>query len=129
MKPIKFQRNNEDSLIVIKAKLDNERLSLALDTGASHTVIDLSMMVIAGYEIKDAIQTVELETAKGIAEAYIFKVKEITALAQTVKDIEICSYDFFNHNIFTEIHGVVGLDFFKNKDLLISFKRFEITLS
>jgi hypothetical protein len=126
MKPIKFVLEDEYSLIVVKARIDNEKLSLAIDTGASHSVIDLSMMIITGYEIQDALQIVELETAKGIVEAYIFKVNEISALGQTIKDIEVCSYDFFDHNIFTTIHGVIGLDFFNGKDLLISFKRFEI---
>jgi hypothetical protein len=40
----------------------------------------------------------------------------------------ICSYDFFQNNVFADIHGVLGIDFFKDTDLLISFRRFEIMI-
>jgi hypothetical protein len=79
MKTYQFKLEDEDSLIIVKAALGNDRLSLAL----------------------------------GI----------------TRHNIEICSYDFFSNDVLWEIHGVLGLDFFKNTDLLISFKRFEIVVS
>ena len=38
----------------------------------------------------------------------------------------LCAYDFMRSNILTDFDGVLGLDFFKSRDLLISFKRYEI---
>jgi Aspartyl protease len=129
MKAYKFKLENEDSLIIVKAALGNDRLSLALDTGASHTVIDLSTLLLADYDLKDAIDKIPLETGKGVIEAYVFKIKKLTVLGITKHNLEICSYDFFSNDVLWEIHGVLGLDFFKNTDLLISFKRFEITVN
>jgi hypothetical protein len=129
MKAYKFKLENEDSLIIVKAVLGNDRLSLALDTGASHTVIDLSTLLLADYDLKDAIDKIPLETGKGVIEAYVFKIKKLTVLGITRHNIEVCSYGFFSNDVLWEIHGVLGLDFFKNTDLLISFKRFEIIVN
>ena len=41
MKKQEFTRPTDDSLIVIPCKIEKNLLALALDTGASHTTIDL----------------------------------------------------------------------------------------
>ncbi|MBK9458845.1 MAG: clan AA aspartic protease [Chitinophagales bacterium] len=129
MSVYKFELPDEDSLIILKGKIANDNLSLALDTGASHTVIDLSTLLLAGYNLQDSIGTVSLETANGAVNAFVFKLNSITVLGKTILDMEVCSYDFFLSNVLLDIHGVLGLDFFQDSDLLISFKRFEITLN
>lgn len=129
MSVYKFELPDEDSLIILKGKIANDNLSLALDTDASHTVIDLSTLLLAGYNLQDSIGTVSLETANGAVNAFVFKLNSITVLGKTILDMEVCSYDFFLSNVLLDIHGVLGLDFFQDSDLLISFKRFEITLN
>jgi predicted aspartyl protease len=129
MSVYKFELPDEDSLIILKGKIANDNLSLALDTGASHTVIDLSTLLLAGYNLQDSVGTVSLETANGAVNAFVFKLNSITVLGKTIVDMEVCSYDFFLSNVLLDIHGVLGLDFFQDSDLLISFKRFEITLN
>jgi len=46
MSTFRFSLENEDSLIRINAQVDRSDLTLALDTGATHTVIDLTMMLL-----------------------------------------------------------------------------------
>ena len=41
-KQYSFKRYDADSLIILKGRLATEDISFALDTGASHTVIDLT---------------------------------------------------------------------------------------
>ena len=91
-----FERTGEDGLIKVDFWFGNTKLTFVLDSGASHTVIDLTPILIAGFEIKDAIGTTELETGKGIIEAYIFEVPVLEAIGITRKNVEICSYDFFS---------------------------------
>ncbi len=129
MRVFPFRLESDESLIHIFAKISNEEHRLALDTGASHTVIDLAALIVAGYGNEDATDKVQLETGNGVVEAYVFKLKSFNALGIIKIDFEICSYDFFGNNVYSDIHGVLGLDFFKNTDLLISFKRFEIIVS
>ncbi|HRI60958.1 MAG TPA: retropepsin-like aspartic protease [Saprospiraceae bacterium] len=126
MKPHPFKLPFEDSLIELKGKLNGQNLSLVLDTGASNTTIDLSWMYIAGFDVSDAIGKVDLETGKGPVEAYIFKVHSLNFLGIVQSDFQVCAYDFLSQNVLSAIDGVLGLDFFKGRDLNISFKRFEI---
>jgi hypothetical protein len=85
--------------------------------------------LIAGYALKDALGVVELETGKGIIEAYVFRIPRITALGITRNDFEICSYDFFNNNIFSTFDGVLGLNFLRNNKICIDFRQSVITMS
>ena len=124
-----FEIEDEDALVVtVKCEIDGDNYALALDTGASNTIIDLAALIILGYEIKDAVRTVEFETAKGELTAQVFVVKEITALGITRRNMEICSYDFFNNNIFSDMHGVLGLDFIRDCKVCIDMVDQEITV-
>jgi hypothetical protein len=124
-----FRLHDPDSLIILKGQLSDGDISFALDTGASHTVIDLSPLLIAGYEIKDAIGTVPIETAKGVLDAYIFRIDEINVLGITRRNMEICSYDYFNNHIFPDFDGVIGLDFLAEHKICIDFRKSVITVS
>ena len=124
-----FELKTPDSLIDVECRLKDENFRFALDTGASHTVIDLAALMIAGYDLQNAVRTVQLETGNGSVEGYIFKVAAFTALGITRHNMEICSYDFFGSNVFAEIHGVLGLDFFARKKFCIDLEKFELTIS
>ena len=125
----KFKRAEVDSLITVPCKIGTDRYTLALDTGASHTVIDLTPLLMSGYQMKDVLSMVELETGKGIIEAYIFKVASITTLDITRSSIEVCSYDFLANQVLSEFDGVLGLDFFETEKICIDFAESEITVT
>ena len=125
----KFKRAEADSLITVPCKIAMDRYTLALDTGASHTVIDLTPLLMSGYQMKDVLSIVELETGKGIIEAYIFKVSSITTLGITRSNIEVCSYDFLANQVLSEFDGVLGLDFFESEKICIDFAESEITVT
>ncbi len=124
----KFQRDTEDSLIVIEGGFPNHKVFLALDTGASHTTLDLSTLIVAGYDFGSIVRVVSIETGNGIIEAYVFLVRSFTALGITRKDVEICTYDFGAHDVHSDFDGVLGLDFLDQFKVCIDFKRSEITL-
>jgi predicted aspartyl protease len=93
--------------------IENEEGALVLDTGASHTIIDLTKLLLLGYRVSDNIGMVKFETAKGEVDAFVFKTKFLKALGISKKNITVCSYDFLGNNVLTEIDGVLGLDFLK----------------
>ena len=129
MREFGFEIEDIDSLIVtVDCNIHGDDYVLALDTGASNIVVDLAALIILGYEIKDSIRTVEFETAKGSLTAYVFVVKEISALGITRYNMEICSYDFFNNNIFSDMQGVLGLDFFRDCKFCIDMVQQVITV-
>jgi hypothetical protein len=113
MRTFPFRLETEESLIHIFAQISNEEHRLALDTGASNTVIDLAALIVAGYRIENAFDTVQLETGNGPVDAYMFKLKSLTALGFEKMNFDVCSYDFFGNNVYSDINGVLGLDFLK----------------
>lgn len=123
-----FELTDEINLIIVIASIDGYELRLALDTGASDTVIDLTALLIAGYQKTDAQRLVEIETGKGIIQAEVYEVADFQALGIVQKSFSICSYDFLANSILTDIDGVLGLDFFKNRKLCIDFNQSTITV-
>ena len=123
-----FELPTEDSLIELECRLNGQKITLALDTGASHTTIDLSFLIVAGVDPADSMGTVDLETAKGPVEAQLFQVKSLSILGITIHNFTVCAYDFLSQSVLSAIDGVVGLDFFRDRDLSISFRQFEITV-
>ena len=126
--PFYFELEDDESLIKVSCHLAGDNYNLALDTGASNTVIDLNILLVAGYKVEDAIRIIKIETASGIIEAYVFLIAEIKALGITRRYLEVSSYDFANNNILSEIQGVLGLDFFKGYKFCIDMTDFEITV-
>lgn len=123
-----FSRQSEDSLIVVQCQLDFDYLGLALDTGASHTTIDLTFLLIAGYELKDSIRVEQLEAASGVIDVHVFLVRELRSLGITKQEVEIRAYDFLVHNFFADFDGVLGLDFFNNVKFCVDLANNVITI-
>lgn len=123
-----FEINDETNLVIVLAQIDGYEVRLALDTGASNTVIDLTALMIAGYRKDDVVRETELETAKGIVEADIYEVKALEALGLLKSSFPVCSYDFLSNNILTDIDGVLGIDFFMGRKVCIDFIKFEISI-
>ena len=128
MKNISFEREDDEKLIIIECKVSFHKVFLALDTGASHTTVDLTALQIAGYNLSDAIREVDIETASGIIKGYIFSIKRFYALDTLIENIEICAYDFFAHHVLSDFDGVLGIDFFAGKKLCIDFVANELTI-
>lgn len=84
---------------------------------------------MVGYEIGDAIDTVELETGKGVIEAFVFQIHSLTVFGITRKDIQVCVYDFLANQVLSEFDGVLGLDFFTNETLCIDFEASEMIVT
>ena len=67
MKTYTFDIPNEEEVVILDALIgDTYEYLLALDTAATHTTIDSNALYLAGYELKNAIGEVEIETSNGI---------------------------------------------------------------
>lgn len=128
MKKYPFKRTTRDSLIIIPCKVGIDTIALALDTGASHTVFDLTQILMLGYKVSDAIRMEQVETGGGLVEMYVFEISQLTCLGITRNSIEVSAYDFFAFNIVADFDGVLGLDFFEDLKFCIDLKQKEITM-
>ena len=124
-----FSLDESYNTIIVDALLDGFELRLMVDTGASHTVVDLTTLLVNGYSFSQRKKEVKIETAKGVAIAHVFEVKSLEGLSIKRSSFEICSYDFLGNGILSEYDGVLGIDFFFKNQICIDFVKSEITIS
>jgi hypothetical protein len=128
VKSFPFEKSTDDGLIVVSSKIGYDHIAIALDTGATHTTVDLTQLLIIGYEVKDAIRTEPIETASGVINTLIFNVSEFSCLGIKRRNFEISAYDFLFYGIVSEFDGVLGLDFFKGVKFCIDMENNVISI-
>lgn len=125
-----FKREPENGLIIVNIEIDEKyKLKMVLDTGASNTTIDSNALYLLGYDLKDNVGIVEVETANGIIETEVFEIGRFSSLGQTLEKFQIQVYDFLAHGIFSDYNGLLGLDFFEGTQFCIDIRLNTITLS
>jgi hypothetical protein len=87
-----FKRIDEDDLIVLDCKIGNVSAKIALDTGASHTVIDFGRLIEAGYRMGDTKGIVPIATANGIIGANLFLLKHFEVFGIVKQNFLVTSY-------------------------------------
>ena len=108
----KFRRESDSGLILVNVEIDNRyELKMILDTGATNTTIDSNALYLIGYDLKDNIGLVEIETANGIIETEIYEVDLFVSLGLTKEKFQVQVYDFLAHGIYSDYNGLLGLDF------------------
>lgn len=110
----KFKRESEEGLIVVIEEIDYRfELKMILDTGATNTTIDSNALYLLGYDLKDSVGDVEIETANGIITTKIFELNSFSSLGLIEEKFPIQVYDFIAHGIYSDYDGLLGLDFLK----------------
>ena len=119
----KFKREPESGLILVNIEIDNKyELKMIVDTGATNTTIDSNALYLLGYNLKDNIGTVEIETE-------VFEIGTFTTLGLTKEKFQIQVYDFLSHGIFSDYNGLLGLDFLESTTFCIDTRENTITIS
>ncbi len=102
---------------------------MVLDTGATNTTIDSNTLYLLGYDLKDNIGTVEIETANRIIETKVFEVSSFASLGLLKENFQIQVYDFVAHGVFSDYNGLLGLDFLEGTKFCIDTKQNTVTLT
>ena len=100
-------------------------LIVALDTGATTTVIPTAVAFALGYDLSNPKGQIGLLTASGAASAKVITVRKLTAIGETVEDIEILCHNLPGNSA---IKGLLGLNFLKHFNVNISFSTGTIEL-
>lgn len=126
----KFRREPESGLILVNIEIDGKfELKMILDTGATNTTIDSNALYLLGYDLKDNVGCVEIETANGIIETEVFEIHLFSSLGLIKQNFQIQVYDFLAHGIFSDYNGLLGLDFLKGTNFCVDLSQNTITLS
>ncbi len=125
----KFKREPDSGLILVNIEIDHKyELKMILDTGATNTTIDNNALYLLGYDLKDNIGTVKIETANGVIETEVFEIDFFESLGLTKEKFQIQVYDFLAHGIFSDYNGLLGLDFFEGTKFCIDMNENKITI-
>ena len=96
---------------------------VALDTGASTTMIPPEVATDLGYDLSNPSE--QMITASGIVLTKRITVRTLTAVGETVEDIDVVCHDLPEGSI---IEGLLGLNFLRHFDVNISFSTGSIEL-
>ena len=96
---------------------------VALDTGASTTMIPPEVATDLGYDISNPNES--MITASGIVLTKRITVRKLIAAGETVENIDVLCHDLPEGSI---IEGLLGLNFLRHFDVNISFSTGTIEL-
>ena len=101
-------------------------LRLAVDTGATRSVINSSLLVAVGYDPATAEERTEVTTGSGVEFAAKVSIDEILALEQRRVDFPVLAHTLPPS---AGVDGVLGLDFFRGLILTIDFHEGRVTVT
>ena len=116
-------------LIVVPTQLWGPRgdavLRLALDTGATNSVVSWNMIVLLGYDPAVMRDRDQIITGSGVEFVPRITLEKITALEQERRDFNVLCHTLPPG---TSVDGVLGLDFLRRQRLVVDFRRGLVTL-
>jgi len=125
-----YRFDPQEGLVVVQAELSgpsgNAVLRLALDTGATNTIVNFSMLVAIGYDPGAFPERMELTTGSGIEFAPMVVLEKIVAIGK-----ERMTFPVLAHTLppSAGVDGLLGLDFLRGEVLTVDFRIGEIIVT
>jgi len=122
--------NANRGLVIIPATLEGPsgtaHLNLALDTGATATLISSAILIAVGYDPALAPTRVQVTTGSGVESVPLLSMNKLTALGQ-----DRFAFPVLGHTLppSASVDGVLGLDFLRGRLLTLDFRNGLITLA
>ena len=114
-------------MVDVTVKVDGilKRFDFAVDTGATITLVSEDAMKMMGYTKANSLKTTQTITASKAETVYEYNLDNIMAIGLIRHNLKVISRSL---PVGLGIDGLLGLNFFKNKELTIDFKLSEIRL-
>jgi predicted aspartyl protease len=127
---VSFPFDPQQGLVVVHVELTGPAgeavLRLALDTGATGTVVNVGMLVALGYDPALTLDRVQVTTGSGIEFAPRVTVEKIRTLGQERRNFPVLAHTLPPS---AGVDGLLGLDFLREQSLTIDFRSGELTVS
>ena len=121
--------NPREGLVVVRARLRGPsrtvELRMAIDTGATSTLISHAMLTAAGYDPATSPEEIEMVTGSGTESASVIRVQSLRAIGKQMRKLSLVAHTLPPT---ARIDGVIGLDFLRGEKLTIDFVAGSITL-
>ena len=116
--------NRHAGLIVLPVELFGPTgsmiLRMALDTGATRSLVNVAVLVNLGYDPALGPERVQLTTGSGVEFAPLVPVQRVRAIGRERNGLSILAHTLPPS---AAIDGLLGLDFFRDQRLEIDFRR------
>lgn len=118
-----FPFSPDGELVIIQGTAFGPRglaiVKLALDTGATGTMLNAGTLAFLGYEPDKVNDKVQMITGSSIETVPRIQLIKFIALGNIIEN-----YTVLSHNLppSTAVDGLLGLDFFRRKKLTIDFE-------
>ena len=125
-----FPFDPQQGLIIVPAELwgpsGSAILRLALDTGATGTLVNTGMLVALGYDPALIPDRVQITTGSGVEFVPRILLDRIMVLGE-----EAVEFPVLGHALppSAGIDGLLGLDFFRGRSLTIDFRTGQVVLA
>jgi predicted aspartyl protease len=122
--------NPAHGLVIVHAKVwgpkGDTALRLALDTGATHTLINQSRLMRLGYDPAASMDRLQITMGGSVEFVPRIAIDKLTALGQERNHIPVLA-----HNLppSASVDGLLGLDFLRGQTLTLDFRTGQITLT
>lgn len=117
-------------LVVVPAELEGTSgtvvLRLALDTGASRTLVNVAPLLAIGYDPALAPERVQVTTGSGVEFAPRLTLSRIRSLGRERADFPVLCHTLPPS---ATVDGLLGLDFFRGHVLHLDFRDDRVTLT
>jgi len=126
---VSFPFNAQQGLVIVQAEVFGPAgsivLRLALDTGATATMINVAPLVAVGYDPSLVPDRVQVTTGSGVEYVPRLRVARIKVLGQ-----ERVHFPVLTHTLppSSTIDGLLGLDFVRGQTLTIDFRQASVSL-
>jgi predicted aspartyl protease len=125
-----FPFDAQQGLVIVRAELwgpvGSIVLRLALDTGATGTVVNIGMLVTIGYDPALVPDRIQVTTGSGVEFVPRVTLDKMTALGQERTDFPVLGHTLPPS---AGIDGLLGLDFFRGQSLTLDFRTGQVTLA
>lgn len=116
--------NSQRGLIIVRTTITGPagsgNLRLALDTGATGTMVNVALLVALGYDPTLLPGRIEVTTGSGVEYVPMIAVERLEALGQTRANMRIIAHTLPPS---AGIDGLLGLDFLRGQVLTIDFRQ------
>ena len=123
-----FQSHRGLIFVSVRAYGSNGRvvMRMALDTGATRTLVNVAHLVGLGYDPSLEPDRVQVTTGSGVEFAPLVKLQRVVALSQERVDLPVLAHTLPPT---AGIDGLLGLDFLRDHKLEIDFRQGRLSLS
>ena len=126
---MKYRFDPKAGIILVKTKVSGPRsdaiVNLALDTGATWTLISWETAVLVGYDPASIQQRTAITTGSGIEYCPKLNLLRVEALGKSVSSLEALCHTLPPTS---RVDGLLGLNFLRQFNVSLNFKQGYITI-